>query len=232
MSRGFVKALCLLISAGVFANAPPALAAQEDPRHAEEAAAKIETIAERIVAAMQDEPSDSAERRARLEALMEHSLDLAAITNFALGRHRSSLSTAERLQFEEVFGDYVVTTYARYVNQHPIHSIVIERTRQVNDSIAAVSTRVGRDEDDDLVWTWRLHSGDDGYRVVDLQTPSISLAVTYRRHIGAAFDKTDIETLLAILEDHVSAGTVVPADSAALHRLFGKSPDMATLEVQ
>lgn len=230
MSRTVLNALCLSIVAGLFVTAPAAVASQEESNRAREAAAIVDTVATRIINVMQDEALDATERRGRLENLMENNLDLPAITNFALGRHRDKLETAQRLQFEEVFGDYVIATYARHVSQHPIEAIEIERTRQINESTAAVSTRVSREGGEMLLWTWRLYAGNNGYRVVDLQTPEISLAVTYRRHIGAAFENTDLDSVLAMLEEHVSSDTVIPADRAAQDRLFGKQPDLALAE--
>lgn len=222
----------LLLTALFFVSSPAAVRADDSSQRAEIAAQRVAEVAEQLVAAMSDDALDAQTRRARIEDLMERTLDIPAITDFALGRHRSKLSAAERLRFEEVFGDYVVATYARHVTSRSIETVEVAQSRQMTENTAAVSTCVAQTEGPALTWTWRLYAGNNGYRVVDLQTRDVSLAVTYRQHIGAAFKETGFDSVIAMLKDQLEADTTLPQDRAALERLFGKPPDVATLTVK
>lgn len=191
---------------------------------APDAAQHVEHIAGQTLSLLEASEHDAQAKQDALHALLEEVLDLPVIANFALGHHARSLSARERARFEDLFATYVVSGYAREMGREAIDRIEVVRSRQVTENNAAVSTRVTRPDGQTATWIWRLHQRQGGYRVVDLQTPDVSMAVSYRAEIGSSMAKDGIEGVIARLEDHLANGTAMRGDDLALSHLFRGTP--------
>lgn len=211
----------------VLALGQSALAAPPSQGHAPDAAGAIREIAGRTLAVLQNANLDTGARQRRLEAVLSDGLDLEAIADFALGRHRSRLDPAQRAAFRNTFADYVVASYARRISRRAPEGVEVVASRQVTPRTAAVSTRTRKADGGQMVWTWRLLKRDSRYRIVDLQMAGVSLAVAYRSRIGATMSKRGFEAVMTELQSHLRQGTAMRAEQIALFQLLGLRPSGA-----
>lgn len=191
---------------------------------APKAVESVERIVARTMEVLKASDMDVDARRESLKTLLDEALDLPVIASFALGHHASKLSSEERAQFEELFATYVVTGYARAISREDIERIEVIRSRRVTPNNAAVSTRVTRSDGGEGDWIWRLHRRDDVYRVVDLQTADVSMAITYRAQIGTSMAEEGLEGVLGRLKEHLAKDTAMRGDQLALSHLLRGTP--------
>lgn len=214
MRTGTVAVLAGLLLAG------PAVAENRSQPPSPKAEAAVEQVTAQALSVMRDSSLDTAGRRDALARLLRHELDIQTIADFVMGRHGQTLSDAERARFRAVFGDYVVSTYARLLAQQRVDTIDIAGSRTVTPKTAAVQTRVVRDDGTETNWTWRLHRRDGSYRLVDLQTEGVSLAVTYRAKLGSALGREQLDGVLQRLRDQAALGDLMRFEKMALNQLL------------
>lgn len=208
----------------VLALGSSAQAASSPQGEAPDAAGAIRDIARHTLSVLGDANLDTDARQQRLEAVLSDGLDLAAIADFALGRHRGRLTTAQHTTFRETFADYVVASYARRISRRAPEGVDVIASRQVTTRTAAVSTRTHKADGGQVVWTWRLLKRGGRYRIVDLQMAGVSLAVTYRSQIGALLSKGGFQAVMKELRGHLRQGTAMRAEQIALFQLLGLRP--------
>jgi phospholipid transport system substrate-binding protein len=192
----------LLAAALALPGAPVAADPQSDARTAER---RVEQIAGRVQEILQDPSRDTLARRAALSDLLRDGLDLRTIGDFVLGRYADQLDDVAEARFRDAFSDYVVRTYARLLARQSIDAVVVTGARAIGPYTAAVSTRIRRGEDRSASWTWRLHRDGGTYRVVDLQTAGVSLAVSYRSAFGRRLADAGLDAVVADLRDPAAA---------------------------
>lgn len=200
--------------------AGPAVAENRSQPPSPKAEAAVEQLTTHALNVMRDSSLDTAGRRESLARLLRRELDVQTIADFVMGQHGQTLSDAERARFRSVFGDYVVSTYARLLAQQRVEDIEVTGSRTVTHKTAAVSTRVIRDSGTQTSWTWRLHRRDGTYQLVDLQTEGVSLAVTYRSKLGSALGREQLDGVLRRLRDQSAMGDLMRFEKIALNQLL------------
>ena len=160
------------------------------------AAQTIERLGERAIAVLQDDELSAGQQNARLRAILRQGLDLEAIGSFVLGRHGRQAGAEQRRTFQRLFADYVVDTYAQMLRRRQVTQFEVTESETRDDSTALVATRVSEPGQGPMTWQWVLHREEGSWRVVDLRTQGVSLAVTYRSEFGAVIDSQGMDALI------------------------------------
>lgn len=175
------------------ATLAPAASAEEA---GEAAAETIERLGTRAIAVLQDEALTAGQQNARLRAILRQGLDLEAIGDFVLGRHGRQAGAEQRQTFQRLFADYVVDTYADMLRRREVTQFEVTEAETRDETTAVVATRVSEPGQGPMTWQWVLHRAEGSWRVVDLRTQGVSLAVTYRSEFGAVIDSQGIDALI------------------------------------
>lgn len=215
-----------LVAAWVWTAPGMARAASDD--RAGQAAAYIQSLGAELLAIQAgagpgDGPGDGADdgagdgaddgaaaaRSARLEGLIRHGFDLDLTSQLVLGKHWNRASQAHRQAFKELFAQYLLHNYARYLKAYRVETLAIVSSNPVGKSDFLVETRVeGAQGDDPANPVWRLRRRDGGFKIIDVQVDGISLALTERSQFGSVILRNGLDGMLSALRQRVAG----PAD--------------------
>ena len=221
---GLALAPAAAASDGSQAGQPPAPQAER----------AIERLNDRLVAIVNNASKDSAARERALAETLRSQLDFDTLARFVLGRYAGELSGVQKDTFRQTFADYVAGTYARMLARNAIAEMTVVQSRKVTDDTAAVATRVARRHGEQARWIWRLHRRESGrWAVVDLQTPTASLAVNYRSEFGRLLDRRGFDALIQRIRSHTERDAILPAENRAILMLIrGIQADRLALTAQ
>ena len=141
------------------------------------------------------EPRDPQGRHERLKALVREGFDLPLIGRFVLGRFWRQADGEQRAQFQDLFAEHLVNSYARQLDRYRAETLAVVDCRPVGTKDMLVETRVESTEGP-LVTGWRVRAGGDRHRIVDVTVNGISLALTERQEFVTAARKLGLEGLL------------------------------------
>ncbi|MCH8037426.1 MAG: ABC transporter substrate-binding protein [Proteobacteria bacterium] len=197
-----------LVAAWVWTAPGLARAASDD--RAGQAAAFIQSLGAELLA-IQAETVDgaTATRSARLEGLIRRGFDLDLTSQLVLGKYWNRASQAHRQAFKELFAQYLLHNYARYLKAYRVETLAIVSSNPVGKSDFLVETRVeGAQGDDPANPVWRLRRRDGGFKIIDVQVDGISLALTERSQFGSVILRNGLDGMLSALRKRVAG----PAD--------------------
>lgn len=192
----------------------PGMARAASDHRAGQAAAYIQSLGAELLAIQAgagDGPDDgaAAARSARLEGLIRRGFDLDLTSQLVLGKHWNRASQAHRQAFKELFAQYLLHNYARYLKAYRVETLAIVSSNPIGKSDFLVETRVeGAQGDDPANPVWRLRRRDGGFKIIDVQVDGISLALTERSQFGSVILRNGLDGMLSALRQRVAG----PAD--------------------
>lgn len=192
----------------------PGMARAASDHRAGQAAAYIQSLGAELLAIQAgagDGAGDgaAAARSARLEGLIRRGFDLDLTSQLVLGKHWNRASQAHRQAFKELFAQYLLHNYARYLKAYRVETLAIVSSNPVGKSDFLVETRVeGAQGDDPANPVWRLRRRDGGFKIIDVQVDGISLALTERSQFGSVILRNGLDGMLSALRQRVAG----PAD--------------------
>jgi phospholipid transport system substrate-binding protein len=159
------------------------------------APAFVERLGQQAAVIAAAEPRDAQERRKSLQALVREGFDLRLIGRFVLGPFWRQADSAQRAQFQDLFAEHLVNSYARRLDRYRAETFAVVDSRPVGKKDVLVETRVESAEGP-LVTGWRVRGGAGRHRIVDVTVNGISLALTERQEFVSAAKTLGIEGLL------------------------------------
>jgi phospholipid transport system substrate-binding protein len=166
----------------------------------------VQGLAEDIWASLQTNGVDENERVDQLVLLLEARTDVGLISRLALGRYWNRLPQAQRADYQKLFRDVVIRSFARRLNGYAEDAKgPIEERFQILSSTSAgkedtlVRSKVFPTNGPPLTLDWRLRAGDAGPVIIDLIVEGASLLVSQRSEFAAVIERHDLDGLLAEL---------------------------------
>ena len=183
----------------------------------EDAAQFVRSFGDQAIAMLSDPALGPEDREREFRRLLTDGFHLELIGRFVLGRHWRRASDEERAEFQRLFEDYVVASYAQQLASYAGEQLVIQRGQVKGERGALVSSQITRPQGDPIQVEWRLRRAGEGWRIIDVVVEGISMAVTHRSEFSSVIGSHGgrIDGLLEVLrgktapaETHASAGTV------------------------
>ena len=111
----------------------------------------------------------------------------------------------EREEFETLFLEFVVRTYARRLGQYGGETLRILETMSGGGDDAIVRSEIVSPEFPEVRVDWRVRRIGEDYRIVDVTVEGVSLAITQRDEFGAVIRRSggQVEGLLSALRERV-----------------------------
>ena len=146
------------------------------------------------------------ERIDGLAALLESRTDVPLLSRLVLGRHWNQLDDQQRAQYQELFRNVVMHSFARRLNLYAKDArgqledhFTIASSAPAGKQDVLVRSRVRPQSGDVLAVDWRLREGPDGPVVIDLIIEGVSLLVSQRSEFAAVIERSNMDGLLAEL---------------------------------
>ncbi len=190
--------LLLTISLGGIGQAR----AQTSPQEAAKFVLALGSEAVLLQSAVRSEPLEK--RAALLRGLVRRGFNLELISQFVLGRFWHRATAEQRAEFQELFTEYLVNSYARQLGSYRAETLTIVGSHPVGRKDVLVETSVeGVEGAANPVWRVRAEDGE--YKIIDVSIAGVSLALTQRREFAAVINRQGLDSLLDMLREKLAA---------------------------
>ena len=161
----------------------------------------IRVLAGEAIQSLADETLSEAQRESEFRDFLVKAFDVRVVGRFVLGRYWRVATPAEREEFETLFLEFVVRTYARRLGQYGGETLRIRDTLSDGDADTVVRSEIVSSGFPDVRIDWRVRRTGDSYRIVDVTVEGVSLAITQRDEFAAVIRSSggQIEGLLGAL---------------------------------
>lgn len=215
-SSRFVAA-CLL---GLFLLSPGLLASSGAARASDDAAAFVQRLGAEATATLANRQLSAVERHDSLRTLLLSRFDVGMISRIVLGRHWQAATDQEKADFNALFGDFVVATYGRHLDNYAGETLQVGRAVDKGKRGTLVKSHIVRPGGNPVSLNWRLRRVGEDWRVVDLIVEGVSLALTHRAEADSVIRNGNgrIAALLERMRSLIaksSGETVQPAAGAS-----------------
>ncbi len=170
----------------VAALAPAPLAVAADP-----AAAQIESLDATLLATMKQAKSLGFRGRyAKLQPAVTRTLDMPAMTRFAVGSPWTTMTEAQHNQLVAAFTRLTVSTYAHNFDGFSGEKFIVDPGVQVRGADKLVSTKIVQANGKAVTLTYRMRQSGGSWKVIDVFYQGTVSELTTRRSDFAATVRT------------------------------------------
>lgn len=195
--KNLLSHFAAIVVTGLLALSAGGAAAQPS----DEAARFVQSVCDRATQILQTANASEEHKRHELRGLLEEVMDLPRIGRFTLGGHWENVSLKQQSDFQSLFADFVLNTYASLLLSESESRFVVHKTEALTDEKVIVHTRVERASGKAVDTVWQIAKAADGsYRVLDISADGVSLAETYRATFSALMTNGGMPVLLAALK--------------------------------
>lgn len=176
---------------------PGAVAAQPD------AGAFVKNLGDHAIRVLTVKDITDAERENRFRSLLREGFDVRRIGRFVLGRYARGAKPEAIDEYDGLFEDLIVATYAARFAEYTGQQFIIKRVakpKKRGDSIVMTEIKPS-DGGPSIRVDWQVHKKDENYKIVDVRVEGVSMSVTQREEFTAVIRSNggDVDALLAIL---------------------------------
>ena len=176
--------------------------AQTSPEQAAQFVAALGHEAVGLQAATKAQPPEK--RMAALRDLVRRSFNLELTSQFVLGKYWNQATAQQRAQFQDLFTEYLLNSYARHLGSYRAETLSIVGSHLVGRKDVLVETSVeGSDGTANPIWRVRAEAG--AYKIIDVSIDGVSLALTQRREFAAVINRQGLDGLLDMLREKLAA---------------------------
>ncbi|MBT5109653.1 MAG: ABC transporter substrate-binding protein [Rhodospirillaceae bacterium] len=163
----------------------------------------VKSLGDQAIKVLTVKDISEGEREHRFRSLLRDGFDVRRIGRFVLGRYARSASAEAIKQYNQLFEDLIVVTYASRFSQYSGQSFDIKRATKPTargDSIV-LSEIVATDGSPPIRVDWQVNNAKGRYKIVDVRVEGVSMSVTQREEFTAVIRQNggDIEALLDAL---------------------------------
>lgn len=168
----------------------------------------IESLAHEAVTALTASEISRPERIRHFRGLLADNFDVPLIGRWVLGRYWAAATDREKEEYIALFEDLIVATYVDRFDQYSGESLSVTRTVMEPGKDAVVFTEIVRPSGSGapVRVDWRVHHGEDEYRIVDVYIEGMSMGQTQRSEFASVIRRNggSIEGLLKVLREKVA----------------------------
>jgi len=199
---GILAAAFMMLILAAYAASP----AMADTRGTE-AESFISGLATSGIAMLQATAYSDAERDLEFRQLIRKGFALDMIGQFVAGRHWRSMSDAQRAEFQELFSEWILTSYSNRLGQFSGQTIEIIDSIELNNRAAdvVVRTRVMyADGEMPVATAWRIREFNGEFKIIDVIVEGVSMATAQRAEYDAMIRRVGVEGLLDNLRSRLA----------------------------
>lgn len=191
----------LLISAlllGLFLSGVTLARAQTLPA---EAAQLVETLGKEAAGILSsDKIATPDKRKTALKNLIRRGFNLELTSQFVLGKHWNRTSPEQRVEFQDLFTQYLVNSYAQHLGNYRAETLTVVASHPVGKKDVLVETSIDGDNGATSP-VWRVRAVEGQYKIIDVSVDGVSLALTQRREFASVINQHGVGGLLKLLRE-------------------------------
>ncbi|MSP51530.1 MAG: ABC transporter substrate-binding protein [Alphaproteobacteria bacterium] len=165
----------------------------------DQAAQFIGALAQNALGALQQPNMTLEQRETVVREMLRNGFDVPFIGRFVLGKHWATVTNEQRDEYQRLFGEFVVKTYAARLGGYSGDKFAVTSVRDAGDKDVLVHTQIVRPSGPPLECDWRVRVIDGQPRIIDVMVEGISMVVTQRSEFASLVQRNGIEGLLASL---------------------------------
>lgn len=173
--------------------------AEVSPDTVQAAARFVDELAGKAMAVLRRNQGSLEQREAALRAILAKDFDLPFIGRFVMGRHWRRANAEQRAEYQAVFSQWLLQTYARRLGGYSNETFHVTGARPAGKKDTMVQTRINRPSGPPIIADWRVRARNGQFRIIDIMVEGISMAVTQRSDFGAVINRRGIAGLLQVL---------------------------------
>ena len=163
----------------------------------------VKWLAEQAIAALRAPGMSLEQRETVFRNLLRQGFDLPFLGRFVLGRHWRTATPEQRDDFQQVFEEYILSTYSYRLGGYAGESFTVLSARAAGSKDAMVSTRIARPSGPPVKADWRVRVINGQYKIIDIMVVGVSMAVTQRSEFASVIKRNGFEGLLTALQARV-----------------------------
>jgi len=176
--------------------------AQTSSKEAAEFVQALGSEAVLLQSAVRSGPAE--DRIAVLRDLVRRGFNLKLTSQFVLGKFWHRATADQRAEFQDLFTEYLVNSYARHIGSYRTETLAIVASHPVGSKDVLVETSVeSNDGATNPIWRVRAKNGE--YKIIDVSIDGVSLALTQRREFAAVINRDGLDGLLDLLREKLAA---------------------------
>jgi len=155
-----------------------------------------------------NEALPEAERERRFKPILQDNFDIPRISRFVLGRHWSAASDQEKQEFQTVFADHLLRTYANLFGKYNGQTVKVDRVEPAGENTSVVYSQIIDPAGAPPVKVvWRVIGTANDYRISDVSVDGVSQLLTYRDEFADVMQRQGggVSTLIRLLRERLSS---------------------------
>lgn len=193
-----MAAVFAILLIGIFMTGAHAQEAAQDP---EGAMVFIDTLSSDAVAVWSDATKTEAERQKEFRNLLYAGFDVDFIAKLVLGRHMRTASSDQLREYQRLFPDYIINSFANRIGDYGNERLVVLGTAPAGKRDLFVRSNIERPRGEAITADWRVRKVNGEFQIVDIKVEGISLAVTQRDEFASIIERRGFNGLLDTLRD-------------------------------
>jgi len=192
-----------MLSRRVVLAGPPAVVvsgyAQAQATSPDGAAQFVMTLAQQALATLAQPGLSLEHREGVFRDLLRQGFDLDFIGRFVAGRYYREMTPDQQADYQRLFGDFVLRTYAGRLGGYSGEKFAVVAARPAGQQDVLVQSRIERPSGPPIGAEWRVRSISGAFKIIDVAVEGVSMAVTQRAEFDAVLARGGPESLLAAL---------------------------------
>tara|TARA_Y100001936_G_scaffold107628_1_gene105721 strand:- start:204 stop:809 length:606 start_codon:yes stop_codon:yes gene_type:complete len=145
---------------------------------------------------------------AKLKIIAKESVDIRGIGLYSLGAYRKTISTEQKIKYDEIFEKYFLKTFSSRLAQYSDPKVSVKSQKILNKKYTMVSSvLVATEKRPEVKIDWRIITKDpDHPLIIDVVIEGVSLAKVQKEEFNSIIQSNDgnIDALFLNLREFIS----------------------------
>lgn len=205
----FLRLLLFFLAVGMCLQSAPAIASPTPQQF-------VDDLANKAFAVLRDDTLEDEARFQKFRSLLREGVDLKRVGRFVLGKYWRQATPEQRSEYESLFGDYVIASYASRLSEYAYSTVTVKGVVSNSGTEYIVTTLVRAPKAVEPIRVdWRVRDSGQGLKIVDIMIEGISMAISQRSEFASVIQSNggDMTVLLDRLRG--VAATIQPPEKVS-----------------
>jgi phospholipid transport system substrate-binding protein len=148
------------------------------------------------------------DRAKQFRNLLDTDFDIPRIARFVLGRYWNDASDQDRQQFQKLFEEYVVRSYAQRFSEYHGEQVKVVGSRPESETSTLVQSQIIRTSGGTPAKVdWRVRKDGGTFKIIDVDVEGVSMVLTQREEFSSVIQRSGgVAGLNKTLQDKLATG--------------------------